>query len=176
MRDAGGVPLCLGLRTSAPGTLVAREEEGGEQQRTVSEFQYACVGYSVYNTTRRAAAPTRVPGSPPVDASELPLCTGLELLVDRKLDDDRHRVPVPQSAEVDPSTSSSEQESKPLILPRPASPPMRPALPGIGNVSRDEFVRSAGLIANKMASNLSRAAGAVKAGIEHMYSDRGEPK
>ncbi|KAI8537061.1 hypothetical protein RHMOL_Rhmol10G0305200 [Rhododendron molle] len=55
------------------------KNEASREGRSLADFKYACVGYSVYSDRKGSS----------VDAqetqSELPICVGLEVLVDRKV-------------------------------------------------------------------------------------------
>ncbi|MCD7461990.1 hypothetical protein HAX54_047513 [Datura stramonium] len=75
-------PLCLGLSHSLPQVpqyIVGESEmEASKEGRSLRDFRYACVGYSVYlDQKARSADGQEV-------QTELPVCVGLEVLVDRK--------------------------------------------------------------------------------------------
>ncbi|XP_047955704.1 uncharacterized protein LOC125201575 [Salvia hispanica] len=105
-------PLCLGLSRSlpnAPRYIVGTSEmEASKDGMILRDFKYGCVGYSIYADQKNRAS------DPQQSEPELPVCMGIEVLVDRKIKEslaDGNKSPVPQHR-----------------LPQPA------------NVSRDEFL------------------------------------
>ncbi|XP_047968662.1 uncharacterized protein LOC125212509 [Salvia hispanica] len=146
-------PLCLGLSRSlpnAPRYIVGTSEmEASKDGMILRDFKYGCVGYSIYADQKNRAS------DPQQSEPELPVCMGIEVLVDRKIKEslaDGNKSPVPQHR-----------------LPQPA------------NVSRDEFLsrftRNANLIANGVAKNIRRVGNQIKQSIDDiMYPYRKRPK
>ncbi|KAL1536615.1 hypothetical protein AAHA92_29240 [Salvia divinorum] len=146
-------PLCVGLSRSlpnAPRYIVGTSEmEASKEGMILRDFKYGCVGYSIYaNQKNRASDPQQ-------SEPELPVCMGVEVLVDRKIKEslaDGNRLPAPQHRS-----------------PQPA------------NVSRDEFLsrftRNANLIANGVAKNIRRVGNQIKQSLDDiMYPYRKRPK
>ncbi|KAL1536616.1 hypothetical protein AAHA92_29240 [Salvia divinorum] len=169
-------PLCVGLSRSLPNVLIDQwigdfrwfqlggvvfvivapryivgtsEMEASKEGMILRDFKYGCVGYSIYaNQKNRASDPQQ-------SEPELPVCMGVEVLVDRKIKEslaDGNRLPAPQHRS-----------------PQPA------------NVSRDEFLsrftRNANLIANGVAKNIRRVGNQIKQSLDDiMYPYRKRPK
>ncbi|KAK4368109.1 hypothetical protein RND71_011901 [Anisodus tanguticus] len=75
-------PLCLGLTRSLPRVpryiVGESEKEASKEGRSLTDFRYACVGYSVYLDQKSRSTDAQ-------DAqTELPVCVGLEVLVDKR--------------------------------------------------------------------------------------------
>ncbi|KAL1536629.1 hypothetical protein AAHA92_29251 [Salvia divinorum] len=146
-------PLCVGLSRSlpnAPRYIVGTSEmEASKEGMILRDFKYGCVGYSIYADQKNRAS------DPQQSEPELPVCMGVEVLVDRKIKEslaDGNRLPAPQHRS-----------------PQPA------------NVSRDEFLsrftRNANLIANGVAKNIRRVGNQIKQSLDDiMYPYRKRPK
>ncbi|KAJ4851091.1 hypothetical protein Tsubulata_016167 [Turnera subulata] len=82
LKSKGKNPRCIGiprtLQQVVPNYVGKTEEEASKDGRALSEFYYACVGYSVFINKNRSTGKQASPG-------DLPLCVGLELLVDRRV-------------------------------------------------------------------------------------------
>lgn len=198
--EAGGDPVCIGFARSEPGRVASRAHAGDKDVRPLTEFKYACVGYSIYRKQlqqqqqqQEQSAPSSSSSPPPspssahpspspphhtvdgthypMDTSQLPLCTGLEVLAlaDTKAGDHPHAAIRAPSSSSDASGEATEPASG-SRGPASAPPPLRTPL---GTVMASDFpakfMRSAGLIANKCASNLRRAAEAVKAQVADVF-------
>ncbi|KAG6394567.1 hypothetical protein SASPL_145156 [Salvia splendens] len=76
-------PLCLGLSRSlpnAPRYIVGTSEmEASKEGMILRDFKYGCVGYSIYADQKNRAS------DPQQSEPELPVCMGIEVLVDRKI-------------------------------------------------------------------------------------------
>ncbi|XP_011090423.1 uncharacterized protein LOC105171105 isoform X2 [Sesamum indicum] len=76
-------PLCVGLTRSLPSVpqhMVGQSEmEASKEGRNLADFRYACVGYSLYSDHKEQASKGRQ------TQTELPVCVGLEVLVDRRV-------------------------------------------------------------------------------------------
>ncbi|KAJ0968476.1 hypothetical protein J5N97_025393 [Dioscorea zingiberensis] len=75
-------PICVGISRSlphVPGYIVGESEvEATKDGRNLSDFKYACVGYSVFLDNKDNLNETQE------NRAELPFCAGIELLVDRR--------------------------------------------------------------------------------------------
>ncbi|CAL5366287.1 unnamed protein product [Camellia sinensis] len=76
-------PLCVGITRSlpqAPHYIVGESEmEASRDGRSFADFKYACVGYSVYSNGKVSSTDVKE------TQTELPVCVGLEVLVDRRV-------------------------------------------------------------------------------------------
>ncbi|KAH0685363.1 hypothetical protein KY284_015916 [Solanum tuberosum] len=76
-------PLCLGLSRSLPQVpqyIVGKSEmQASKEGGNLTDFRYSCVGYSVYLDQKARSADGQGV------QIELPVCAGLEVLVDRKV-------------------------------------------------------------------------------------------
>jgi len=158
-------PRCVGI----PRTL--RQAEASKEGRTLADFYYGCLGYSVYMTEKDSSAmkqPTK---------TQLPVCVGLEILADRRATSS-NTSPVPARVQnrngartgdpfgVDPRDHLN-QNRKPSPAPAPA--------PEIGFVTR--FNRNANLVASGVMKNLKRVGNYVKETMEEsMDPYRKRPK
>ncbi|KAL6519371.1 hypothetical protein OROGR_018691 [Orobanche gracilis] len=76
-------PVCVGLTGSLPSVLAPRysvgelEMEAHKAGRSLKDFRYGCVGYSVYVNVKEQGR---------VEQTKLPLCVGFEVLGDRVVD------------------------------------------------------------------------------------------
>uniref|UniRef100_A0ACD6AGM3 Uncharacterized protein n=1 Tax=Avena sativa TaxID=4498 RepID=A0ACD6AGM3_AVESA len=81
LRSKGRGPVCVGITRSipqVPDRLVGEIELGAIQEgRHLSNFKYACAGYSIYLDDK-----DNPPGKGEKRA-QLPICVGVELLADR---------------------------------------------------------------------------------------------
>ncbi|KAL6959982.1 hypothetical protein U1Q18_040129 [Sarracenia purpurea var. burkii] len=87
-------PVCAGITRSLPQVphyIVGESEiEASRDGRSLADFKYACVGYSVYPDGKDTSVDVRE------TQTELPVCVGLEVLVDKKVNPDdyvSHHVP-----------------------------------------------------------------------------------
>lgn len=147
-------PLCLGLGRSLPQVpqyIVGESEmEASKEGRSLRDFRYACVGYSVYlDHKARSTDEQEV-------QTELPVCVGLEVLVDRKA----------SSAETAPGHARKREGHG---VPQPRAPkPTHPA----GDEFLTRFARNANLVAMGVAKNLQKVGNRVKEGIDDIFYRR----
>ncbi|XP_055826905.1 uncharacterized protein LOC129895248 isoform X2 [Solanum dulcamara] len=147
-------PLCLGLSRSLPQVsqyIVGESEmEASKEGRNLTDFRYACVGYSIYPDQKSRSADGQEV------QTELPVCVGLEVLVERKLSSaeeapgharkrEGHRVPEPRSHK--PTHSTSDE-----FLTR--------------------FTRNANLVAMGVAKNLQKVGNRISEGIDDIFYRR----
>ncbi|KAF8406500.1 hypothetical protein HHK36_008589 [Tetracentron sinense] len=76
-------PLCVGVSRTfqqVPGHIVGESEiEASKEGRSLTDFKYACVGYSLYLDGKDPSTDLQE------KQAELPLCIGIELLVDKSV-------------------------------------------------------------------------------------------
>ncbi|CAA7019357.1 unnamed protein product [Microthlaspi erraticum] len=172
-------PRCVGIpRTlrQVPDYVVGQSEaEASKEGRTLADFYYGCLGYSVYMTEKDSSAmkqPTK---------TQLPVCVGLEILADRRATSS-NTSPVPARVQnrngartgdpfgVDPRDHLNQNRK-----PSPARSPAPPPAPENGFVTR--FNRNANLVASGVMKNLKRVGNYVKETMEEsMDPYRKRPK
>ncbi|KAI8018077.1 hypothetical protein LOK49_LG04G01195 [Camellia lanceoleosa] len=83
LNSNSGNPLCLGILRSLPQVprhIVGESEvDVSREGRSLAEFKYACVGYSVYSNGKDPTADVQE------TQAELPVCVGLEVLYDKRV-------------------------------------------------------------------------------------------
>ncbi|URE19409.1 hypothetical protein MUK42_37279, partial [Musa troglodytarum] len=75
LRSDSSNPMCVGISRTLP---QESEMETTKDGHNLSDFKYACVGYSVFLDKRDDSV------EKPENQAELPFCAGIELLVDRR--------------------------------------------------------------------------------------------
>ncbi|CAL5040877.1 unnamed protein product [Urochloa decumbens] len=148
-------PVCVGITRALPQVsermIGEIEQEAIQEGRNLSDFKYACVGYSVYLDDKETSMGAREKKS----HAKLPVCLGVELLADR-------RAPVKKA----PSHNKKE-------APQPHR--YKPGHAGDGFLTK--FQRNAGLVANGVAKNLNKVGTYIKDTVgDMMYPDRKRPK
>ncbi|CAA0839217.1 Unknown protein [Striga hermonthica] len=137
-KDDSRNPLCVGLTRSLPNVppyIVGQSEvEASKEGRNLVEFRYACVGYSLYKDHKGQAPSGQQP------QAELPVCLGLEVLVDRRVN---------PSAEAAPNPAHVHNKGDGNDLPQRRTP--KPT-----NAIGEEFTRNANLVANGVAKNICK--------------------
>ncbi|KAI3861567.1 hypothetical protein MKW98_000519 [Papaver atlanticum] len=155
--------LHLHLRKEkVPSHIVGESEvEASKEGRRLTDFKYACVGYSVHNhmdskhkdPSMNPDAGARNPSYPQGKRSELPFCIGIELLVDER----------PAAATADGQPLSQPQPSKP---PQPAAEEFLP-----------RFTRNANIGASGVLKNVYRVGNYINANVDDtMYPYRRKRK
>ncbi|XP_019182722.1 PREDICTED: uncharacterized protein LOC109177740 [Ipomoea nil] len=151
-------PLCVGITRSFPQVpryIVGESEaEASKEGRSLTDFRYACIGYSVYSDQN----------SHPTDGqetqTELPACVGLEILLDKRT--------VPASHVPNPPVHAHNREDG-LGTPQPR--PYKPA-----HSSGDEFLsrfsRNANLVAMGVVKNLRKVGNRIKESIDDILYRR----
>ncbi|XP_054776867.1 uncharacterized protein LOC129285285 isoform X2 [Prosopis cineraria] len=107
-------PTCVGFSRKlqqVPSSVVGETElEATKKGRSLTDFKYACVGYSVYVDNKNSSA------NPEDKTATLPFCLGLEVLLDK----------VPSSAAAGqvpaPNQKNDEREN---VQPQPQPQPRR---------------------------------------------------
>lgn len=156
-------PRCLGIPRSlpqVPNYVVGQSQvEASKEGRNLLDFYYACLGYSVYMTEKDSSADKQ--GA----KTELPVCVGLELLVDRR---------VAAAAETSsPAQIHDREESREL----PQARTHKPTHTTTGDDFLNRFTRNANLVASGVARNMRRVGNYIKESIDDiLYPYRRRPK
>ncbi|KAF7841044.1 uncharacterized protein G2W53_003342 [Senna tora] len=106
-------PTCVGFPRSlqrVPSSFVGETElEASKQGRSLTDFKYACVGYSVYLDNKNSSADQQE------KIAKLPICIGLEVLLDK--------VPTTAAAGQAPAPVQKNGEREQAIPQRRYKPP-----------------------------------------------------
>ncbi|KAJ8567588.1 hypothetical protein K7X08_019796 [Anisodus acutangulus] len=151
-------PLCLGLTRSLPQVpryiVGESEKEASKEGRSLTDFRYACVGYSVYLDQKSRSTDAQ-------DAqTELPVCVGLEVLVDKR----------PTSADAAPAHNREDGRGKDGHgLPQPRS---NKPTSSAGYEFLTRFTRNANLVAMGVAKNLRKAGNRIKESVDDIFYRR----
>ncbi|XP_026456908.1 uncharacterized protein LOC113357687 isoform X1 [Papaver somniferum] len=156
-------PLCLGitgaLQQVPESTVGGSDTDASKDARNLTEFKYACVGYSVHSHSKDHSADSKD------KRAELPFCVGVELLLDKK----------PAAAEQVSGHVHNKEDDHGLPQPRPYKPEKPPHSTAEELLGR--FARNAGLVASGVAKNLHEATDYVKDSFDDMlYPYRRPPK
>ncbi|KAL9414776.1 hypothetical protein AB3S75_043110 [Citrus x aurantiifolia] len=151
-------PICVGIpRTlnEVPGYIVGETElEASKEGRTLKDFKYGCVGYSVFLDNKDSSTDKR-----DSKEAELPFCVGLEVLLDRS----------PSTANHVPAHVRKSEEShsfpQPRSQPQPQPRTYKPA-PFPGDEYWNRFKRNAGLVAAGVAKNVNKVGNQIKETLE----------
>ncbi|CAL9104598.1 hypothetical protein MUK42_10702 [Musa troglodytarum] len=159
LRSDSRNPFCLGLtrplKQVVPSSIVGESEmEADKEGRSLSDFRYVCVGYSVFLNNKENTTENQE------NQAKLPFCVGLELLVDRKTSAAEHVPTHVHNKEV--PIHSHREEAKMVHSPQ--------------NNFFSKFSRSAGLVASGVVKNLVRVGYSIKNNFEDILYDRRRPK
>ncbi|XP_062144323.1 uncharacterized protein LOC133851768 isoform X2 [Alnus glutinosa] len=154
-------PRCIGISRTlqqVPGYIVSQTEiEASKEGRGLTDFNYACVGYSVYLD--------RAGNDPGVDKqaekAELPVCVGLEILVDRSVSADG-----PAST---PAHIHNREEVRELPQPRRHYPAH-----SVADDFLSRFTRNANLIASGVARNMRKVGNSIKERLDDILYPYGK--
>ncbi|XP_020243805.1 uncharacterized protein LOC109822054 [Asparagus officinalis] len=160
LKSNGRNPRCFGISRTLPQVplhIVGESEmEANNEGRNLSDFKYACTGYSVFLDN------TNNPDVKGENRAELPFCAGIELLVDRRASNST-RVPAHVHNKEDGVIRSQPQ-------------PHKPAHSTIDDFYT-RFARNAGLVASGVAKNLNKVGTCIKNTVDDMmYPYRRPPK
>ncbi|TVU01114.1 hypothetical protein EJB05_53438 [Eragrostis curvula] len=153
LRSRSRGPVCVGVTRAIPEVperLVGEIElEAIREGRNLSDFKYACVGYSIYLDDKENPMGKREKRA----QAQLPICVGVELLADR-------RAPFKEG------------------LSKKDAPQPRRYKPGhAGDGFFIKFQRNAGLVANGVAKNLNKVGTYIKDTVgDMMYPYRKRSK
>uniref|UniRef100_A0A453SH64 DUF8204 domain-containing protein n=1 Tax=Aegilops tauschii subsp. strangulata TaxID=200361 RepID=A0A453SH64_AEGTS len=152
LRSKGRGPVCVGVTRGipqVPDRMVGEIELGAIQEgRNLSNFKYACAGYSIYLDDKDSST---VKGE---KHAELPICVGVELLTDR--------APTKQ-APAHPEPRATQAHGH------------KPALTQADFITK--FQRNAGLVASGVVRNMNKVGTYVKDTVDDiLYPYRKRPK
>ncbi|KAF3774252.1 hypothetical protein EJ110_NYTH53547 [Nymphaea thermarum] len=154
-------PLCLGVSRGLPHVpsyvIDEYEMEASSESSSLSDFKYACVGYSVYLDKKDN------PDGQPGDHTELPYCVGIELLADTH----------DSNTAGHPSHIPTHKEDAPVF----SQPRTHMPQHSIGEEFLNRFTINAGLVAFGVARNLYRVGNYIKDNVDDiLYPYRRRPK
>ncbi|KFK34355.1 hypothetical protein AALP_AA5G134300 [Arabis alpina] len=148
-------PRCLGIpRTlrQVPDYVVGQSEaEASKEGRTLTDFYYGCLGYSVYMTDKDSSAMKQH------TKTQLPVCVGLEILADRRATSgNTSSVPARVQNRNDPRELPQHQNHRPA----PAS------ATNTENGFFTRFTRNANLVASGVMKNMKRVGNYMKETVD----------
>ncbi|XWS54986.1 hypothetical protein CRYUN_Cryun10bG0136400 [Craigia yunnanensis] len=120
--------------------------EASKEGRTLTDFKYACVGYSVYLDSKDSSTHQSD------KHAELPFCLGLEVLLDSAADSTDHV----------PANIQKNKDSHSLPLPQTLT----------GDEFYNRFKRNAGLVASGVAKNLNKIGNRIKESLDDILYRR----
>ncbi|KAJ9147003.1 hypothetical protein P3X46_029212 [Hevea brasiliensis] len=156
-------PRCIGIpRTlqQVPNYIVGQsEDKASKEGRTLTDFYYGCIGYSVYVSKDHSTDKQKQAAK-----TQLPVCVGLELLVDR-------RVVTSDNASAPAHVHGREDG---LEIHQPQTPkPVHAA----GDDFLSRYTRNANLVASGVAKNMRRMGNYIKENLDDiLYPYRRRPK
>ncbi|KAJ9172705.1 hypothetical protein P3X46_015916 [Hevea brasiliensis] len=161
LKSNGNNPRCIGIpRTlqQVPNYIVGQSEvEASKEGRTLADFYYACAGYSVYISKDHST-------DKQVTKTQLPVCVGLELLVDR-------RVANADNASA-PAHVHGREGGREIHQPRTHKPAH-----ATGDDFLSRYTRNASLVASGVARNMRRVGNYIKESLDDiLYPYRRRPK
>ncbi|XP_027910244.1 uncharacterized protein LOC114169331 [Vigna unguiculata] len=138
-------PTCVGfsrtLQQVPPFVVGEAEMEASKEGRSLTNFKYACIGYSVYLDNKDSSADLQD------KTAKLPFCVGLEVVLEEKASN-------PSVGHV-PATHKTEDEH--------ATPQPRRYTPSNRTTEfLNRFQRNAGLVVSGVAKDLNRVGNFVK--------------
>ncbi|PSS00503.1 Kinesin-like protein [Actinidia chinensis var. chinensis] len=157
-------PLCVGITRSlpqVPNYIVGESEiEVSREGRSLTDFKYACVGYSLYSAGKDHSVDV-------LDTqAKLPVCIGLEVLVDRTANTvDPALAPAPVHVH-------NKEDIRGFPQPRTHKPTH-----SVGDEFLSRFSRNSGVVAMGIAKNLHKAGDRIKERLDDiLYPYRKRPK
>ncbi|XP_038977285.1 uncharacterized protein LOC120107857 isoform X1 [Phoenix dactylifera] len=152
-------PLCVGITRTlqqVPNYSIGESEiEATQEDHSLSDFKYACVGYSVFLNNKDSSVEKGE------KQPELPFCAGLEILMDRR----------PSTADHVPAHAHSKEDARVHSHPQGYRPTQ-----SSGQDFFSKFARNAGLVASGVAKNLIRVGNQIKDNFDDILYDRRRPK
>lgn len=150
-------PRCVGISRTlqqVPSYIVGESElEASKEGRSLTDFKYACVGYSVYLDKRNQAPNLQE------KQVELPFCVGIELLLDKR----------PSTADNAPAHIHRKEDSSQPRTYKPAQ--------SMGADYLNRFMRNASLVASGVAKNVNKVGSYIKHSVDDiLYPYRRGPK
>ncbi|XP_057499539.1 uncharacterized protein LOC130783798 [Actinidia eriantha] len=155
-------PVCAGITRSLPQPQVPHylvgesEVEASKDGRSFVDFKYGCVGYSVYSAGKDPSTNGKE------KQAELPVCVGLEVLVDKKI----------KAAEAVPAHVHNREDAHGFPQPRTHKPAH-----SVGDEFMSRFSRNASVVAMGVAKNVRKVGNHIKERIDDiLYLYRSRPK
>jgi len=188
LRSKGRGPVCVGITRSipqVPDRLVGEIELGAIQEgRHLSNFKYACAGYSIYLDDKdnppgkgEKHAQLPIPGKGEKHA-QLPICVGVELLADRaptKQAPAQAPAHLRKEATQAHASKAGQTQAHANKAGQTRAHAKKPGQKGDDFLTK--FQRNAGLVANGVARNMNRVGTYVKGTVEDiLYPYRKRPK
>ncbi|KAJ6732803.1 ALTERED INHERITANCE OF MITOCHONDRIA PROTEIN [Salix koriyanagi] len=140
-----------------PNYVEQSEVEASKDGRVLTDFYYGCAGYSLYSIKDHST-------DKQVSKKELPVCVGLELLVDR-------RVATADSASA-PAHIHRKEDGRELPQPQPSRELPQPRAQKPASSPADDFfsryMRNSGLVASGVARNMRRVGIYIKDSVDDM--------
>ncbi|KAF8048409.1 hypothetical protein N665_2525s0003 [Sinapis alba] len=168
-------PRCVGIpRTlrQVPDYVVGQSEaEASKEGRTLADFYYGCLGYSVYMTDKDSSTAMKQQTK-----TQLPVCLGLEILADRRAaSSNTSSIPARVQNRNDSRELPQHQNHRPTSTPISKPTPATATNNENGFVTR--FTRNANLVAAGVMKNLKRVGNYVKEHLDDSLDDhRKRPK
>ncbi|VVB05310.1 unnamed protein product [Arabis nemorensis] len=150
-------PRCVGIPRSlrqVPDYVVGQSEaEASKEGRTLTDFYYGCLGYSVYMTDKDSSIKQDT-------KTQLPVCVGLEILADRRaVSGNTSSVPTPVQNKNDPRELPQHQNHRP-------TPATATNTTNTENGFYTRFTRNANLVAAGVMKNMKRVGNYVKETVD----------
>ncbi|KAK9071431.1 hypothetical protein SSX86_010000 [Deinandra increscens subsp. villosa] len=164
-------PVCVGITRSLPKVpryyVGESEMEASKEGRRLADFRYGCVGYSVYSDMKNHS------GNAEETQKELPVCVGIEVLVDRKVTNANSAATHAHNKEYNKTNTFL------LLEDNHATPQPRVNRPA-QSASDDffsRFTRNANIVASGVAKNVRKVGNQIKESVDDiLYPYRRRPK
>ncbi|XAR72771.1 hypothetical protein NMG60_11019524 [Bertholletia excelsa] len=148
-------PMCVGLSRTldqVPSYVVEEpESEASKEDHILTDFKYACIGYSVH--LERGDPSTDLPNK----HAEMPLCVGIELLLDKR----------PSNANPTPAHVHKREDGHSFPQPRTYKPAHSP-----WDEFLNRFARSANVVASGVARNVHKVGNHIKSTLDDILYRR----
>ncbi|OWM83897.1 uncharacterized protein LOC116204092 isoform X2 [Punica granatum] len=151
-------PTCVGISRSlqqVPRYIVGETElQASKEGRGLSDFRYACVGYSIFLEKNAQSSDQQT------KQAELPFCVGLEVLLDKRT------TPAPQVQE-----HAHKRDDGHAIPQRQTYKPSS----STGDDYASRFMRNASLVASGVARNVNKVQNYIKETVDDILSPYRRP-
>ncbi|KAK8518736.1 hypothetical protein V6N13_017992 [Hibiscus sabdariffa] len=150
-------PTCVGIPKTlqqVPRYIIGEsEQEASKEGRTLTDFKYACIGYSVYLDNKDSSSDNNQSDKP----VELPFCVGLEVLLDRTAASSNHV----------PANIHKNKDNHALPQPR-----TQRSTPSTGDEFYNRFKRNAGIVATGVVKNINKIGNRIKETLDDIMYRR----
>lgn len=157
LKSKGRNPRCVGVgRTlqQVPSYIVSESEvEASKHGRSLVDFRYACLGYSVFLDDKDAPVKAQKP--------QLPVCIGFEFLMDKRVQSSDHS---PAQAHAKEGSSSDDRG--------PPQPRPRKPTHSVGDEFLARFTRNSNVVASGVVRNLRRVGNHIKDSVDDILYRR----